>query len=240
MFAPAVQTSGTYEYLPTTGEMIMSAYARIQIKRTELTPTHLQDAIMEFNLLLASFNDAGPNLAQVDSQTVSLVAGTATYPILANTVMLLDVVMTYGGTGIPGASGTIDRYLYGLSRTEYVALPEKYTQGPPSQFWLDRTAAPTITFYPVPDTSGPYTVTYWRFRQVQDALLMNDLQPEVPNRAIDALIAGLAYRLARIWAPQLEQIRKADAGEAWAIFAKQDTENAPLYIIPGLAGYWRS
>ena len=37
---------------------------------------------------------------------------------------------------------------------------------------------------------------------------------------------------------QLETQRKADAAEAWNIFANNDVENAPVYIIPGLNSYY--
>ena len=52
-------------------------------------------------------------------------------------------------------------------------------------------------------------------------------------------MAGLAHRLARIWQPGVEAQRKADADEAWAIAAAQDTENAPVTIAPRLSSYFR-
>ena len=67
-----------------------------------------------------------------------------------------------------------------------------------------------------------------------------------PNSAARALRYGsfgtigmIAHRLARIYKPELEMQRKADAGEAWALVAKQDTENVNLYIAPALSGYWK-
>lgn len=225
-------TSGTFNFFPSNAGVIESAFARIGKPRTELTETMLLDGVAELNFYLTSFNDLGPNLAQVDLQSFTMVQGQATYTVPTNTVTILDVYVSFG-------SPTIDRYLYGLSRTEYAAIPNKTQQATPTQYWFDRTANPTLTFYFVPDGNGPYTLNYYRFRQVQDATIANGVQPEVPNRALDCLVAGLSHRLSRIYARDLEAQRKADAAEAWAIYAKQDTEFAPMYLMPGLHGYWR-
>ena len=230
----AYNPSGGYDFYPTNAEIIGSAYARIQIRRTSLEPSQLIDGVAELNYLLASFNDVGPNLAQIDLQPLPLTAGIATYNLPAETVMVTDMFLTY-----PSGSATNDAYMFPISRTEYAAIPDKTLPGRPNQYWLNRQQVPAVTFYPVPDGNGPYTVNYFRFRQVQDSTLANGTTPEVPNRALDAIIAGLAYRLARIYKPELEDKRKLDAGEAWSVYAKQDTENVSLYIQPGLASYWR-
>ena len=222
--------SGTFSFFPSNLEVVAQAFSRVRIKRTEIEPSHLQDALSELNFFLAAFNNVGPNLAQVDLQTVSLVKGTATYTLLTETVMVLDVYVTL-------TSGPPDTYLYSISRTEYAAIPDKTVQGRPTQYWYDRLQAPTVSLFPVPDQA--YTLSYYRFRQVQDATLANGVTPEVPNRALDAIVAGLAYRLSRIYAPDLEDKRKLDAAEAWAVYAKQDTEDVPLMITPGLSGYYR-
>ncbi len=76
--------------------------------------------------------------------------------------------------------------------------------------------------------------------QINDANLANGENPEVPYRFYDLFVAGLAYRLAKIYKPELEQIRKADYMEAWQVAATQDTENVPLFIRPSLNGYYGS
>jgi hypothetical protein len=85
----------------------------------------------------------------------------------------------------------------------------------------------------------PILLKYYRYRQIQDAAYTGGTTPEIPYRFLDAWSAGLAHRLARIYAPTLEAQRKADAMEAWQVAATQDTENAPMYITPGLSSYWR-
>lgn len=225
-------TSGTYNFSPSLGEVVLNAYARIGIRRAEIEQTHLADARMEANLLLAKLSDQQPNLWAVDLLNISLVQGTLTYTVPPETAMILDVFIRYGNP-------STDRSIYPISRSEYATYPEKSLQAFPTVFWFDRLIAPTITLWPVPDGNGPYTLYYYRVRQIQDAEYANAQNIEIPYLWLDAFTAGLAARLARIYAPQLEGQRKMDADEAWELAAKQDTENVNLVFSPGLSSYFR-
>lgn len=225
--------SGTYNFLPSTGDIIITAFQRVGVRPTEILTSHLQQAVIELNLLQSKLSNLQPNLWDVDLQSIPLVQGTATYSLPAETVMITNAYVRTGS-----GTASIDRLIFPLSQTEYAALTNKFVQAPPTQFWFNRLISPTITFYQVPDGGGPYTVYYYRVRQIQDANLPNGQQMEVPYRWLDAMTAGLAHRLSAVYAPQLEQIRKMDAEEAWRIAATQDTENTPLFIAPGLIGYF--
>lgn len=233
VFTTSATYSGTYNFLPSAGDIIITAFQRIGVRPTEILQTHLQQAVMELNLLQSKLSNLQPNLWDVDLQTLPLIQGTATYSIPAETVMITNAYVRTGS-----GTSAVDRLIFPISQTEFAAISNKLVQEPPTQFWFNRLISPTITFYPVPDGNGPYTVYYYRVRQIQDALLPNGFQMEVPYRWLDALAAGLAHRLAAVFAPQLEQIRKMDADEAWRIAATQDTENVPLYIAPGIASYF--
>jgi hypothetical protein len=234
MFSTSQNYSKSYNFLPSTGEIIVSAFTRIGVRRTELQASHVQDGVMELNLLFSKMDNMGPNLWTVDMITLPLVQAAATYSVPAETIMILDAFISTVINGV-----TNDRLIFPLSRTEYAAIPNKTEQGFPSQFWFDRVISPTITMWLVPDSNGPYTLKYFRYRQIQDGVITNGFNPEVPVRWLDALVAGLAHRLARLYAPQLEAVRKADADEAWGIAATQDVVNTPMAIFPGLAGYYR-
>jgi hypothetical protein len=233
VFTTQAVYSGTYNFLPSLGDIIITAFQRIGVRPTEILQQHLQQAIMEMNLLQTKLSNLQPNLWDVDLQTLPLVQGTATYSVPAETVMITNAYIRTGS-----GTSSIDRLIFPISNTEYAALNNKFVQAPPTQFWFDRLISPTITLWQVPDGGGPYTLFYYRVRQIQDATLPNGFQIEVPYRWLDAMTAGLAHRLAAVFAPQLEQIRKMDAEEAWRIAATQDTENVPLYIAPGLIGYF--
>ena len=115
----------------------------------------------------------------------------------------------------------------------------KTQQGVPNVFWFDRLISPTFTLWYVPDSSTTYTLKYYRCTQPQDASLQSGQTPAIPYRFIDAMVADLAHRLARIWKPELEAQRAADAKEAWAEAAINDVENVALNIVPTLTSYFR-
>lgn len=233
VFTNSPTYSGTYAFAPSTGDIIITAFQRIGLRPTEILQTHLQQAVIELNLLQSKLSNQQPNLWDVDLQALPLVQGTATYSLPAETVMITNAYIRTGA-----GTSSIDRLIFPISQTEYAALSNKFIQAPPTQFWFNRLISPTITFYQVPDGNGPYTVYYYRVRQIQDATLPNGYQMEVPYLWLDALTAGLSHRLARVFAPALEQIRKMDADEAWHIAASQNVENVPMYIAPGLIGYF--
>ena len=233
-FNPVIQTSGTFNFSPSGGDFILNAFDRIQVRPTEIEQTQMQRAIMELNLALVRFNTMpGQNLWTINLQSIPLVQGTATYSIPAETRMILSAFIRYE------TSPTLDRYMYPISRDEYAAISTKGTQGFPSQYWFDRLISPTVTFYLVPDGALSYDFFYYRARQVQDAQVSNGQNIELPYRFFDAITADLAHRLARIYRPELEQMRKVDRDEAWSISAAEDTEWTPLYVTPGLGGYYR-
>lgn len=213
---------------------MLNAYALCGVKRTELLAQHLQDARMQANLMQAEWSNRGVSLWAVDLQSQLLVQGTATYTLPITTVAMLDAYIE-----ITSGSDAIDRLIFPISRTDYAALPNKATQAPPTTFWFDRLITPTVTLWPVPDGSTTYTLKYYRWRRLQDAVAADGTTLDIPYRWFDAMSWGLAARLAVIYAPDRAQPLDQRAERAWQIAATQDTENVPMYISPGLSGYFR-
>lgn len=231
---PPPPTSETYNFDPALTDFVLNAYSLIGVKRTELLAQHLQDARLQANFILSEWANRQVNLWTVDLQSVSLTQGTATYSVPDETVAILDAYIT-----ITDSNGTpIDRLIFPVSRSDYAALPNKTTQAPPTTYWFDRLISPTITLWQVPDGGGPYTLNYYRCRQIQDALAPNGTIPELPYRWLDAFNWTLAARLAVMYAPERAQSLDARAERAWSYAAKQDTERVPIYISPGLSGYF--
>ena len=226
-------SSGTTSFSLSNASIAVSAFSRIQIRRTALLAEHLSDAYVEMNLMQVQFNNLQPNLWKVDLISVPLVGGTATYSVDPNTIQILDAYISLNG------SPQNDRLIFPISRTEYASYPNKTSQGVPSVFWFDRLSSPAITLWLVPDASSTYTLNYYRCSQIQDSNLQSGQTPDIVlNRWLDAMVAELSYRLARIWKPELEAQRGADAQKAWNVAATQDVENVPLNIYPGLSGYY--
>jgi hypothetical protein len=227
-------SSGTTTFALSNASIALAAYSRIQIRRTAMLAEHMADAYNEFNLMQVKFNNlAPPNLWKVDLVTLPLIAGQTTYAVDASTIQILDAYLTYD------SSPQSDRLIFPISRTEYASYPNKTSQGVPSVFWFDRLISPTITLWLVPDATATYTLKYYRCSQIQDANFPSGETPDVVfNRWLDAMVSELSYRLARIWKPELEQVRKADAQEAWSVAATNDTENVSLALLPQLSGYY--
>lgn len=226
-------TSDTYRFNPSIGSMALSAFARCGIRRTEITPQHMEDVFMESNLLQSDWSADGIIWWTVELVQQPLTAGSPTYGLPTNTVSVLDVYVAPNN----GTNGQ-NRLITPFSRTDYASLANPATEGFPTSYWYNRALDPTITLWPVPDDSTTYLMSYYVYTQMQDAALRSGGQAAVPYWWLNAYVADLAHRLSRIYAPQLEDKRKVDKMEAYATACKQ-VEPSPLYVSPGLAGYYR-
>jgi hypothetical protein len=225
-------TSGTFNFSLSNAGLAVAAYSRIQVRRTALLAEHMQDAFTETNLMLSKFSNLQPNLWTVDLVSVPLIAGQQVYDVDPSTIQILDAYISFVGN--PDG----DRLIFPISRTEFASYPNKMAQSVPSVFWFDRLIDPQITLWQVPDASNAYILNYYRCVQIQDANLSGGEVPQVPYRFLDCMVAELAHRLSRIWKPELEAVRKTDAGEAWKEAATQDVENDDgLFIVPQISNY---
>lgn len=228
-------TSGTYDFNPGLGEITLYAYNLIGIRNTAVLQEHMGLARTATNMMLARWANQGVNLWKVDLVSTPLVTGQATYTVDSKTVVMLDAYVTDENSG-----ANIDRIIMPISRTEYASYPNKEQQGFPTVFWFDRLLSPTVTLWPVPNTdNGPQFLKYYRVTQIQDADLQNGQTVDIPYLWLEAFAYGLAYRLAKIWAPQIAMTLKPDADEAYAIASDQNVETAQQYISPMVSGYFR-
>lgn len=228
-------TSGTYTFNPSLGELVLYAFNLCGVRNTALLQEHFESARMASNLMLSRWSNQGVNLWKVDLVTTALTTGTSTYSVDADTVMILDAYVTTNQSGTD-----IDRIIMPISRTEYASYPNKDQQGFPTVFWFDRLLSPTVTIWPVPDTStGPQYLKYYRVRRIEDSALTNGQQVDIPYLWLECFAYGLAQRLAMIWAPDKVQLLKPMADEAYAIAAEQNVETAQQYISPMVSSYFR-
>lgn len=227
-------SSGTYNFALSNGNLTLAALERCQIRGPSIRQEHLLSAQRELNLALAQFANKTPNLWTVELVSETLVDGTATYDVDPKVVTLLDVWISTNY----GEDDQVDRYITPMSRTDYAGLSQKQTEGQPTTYWFDRQISPTITLWPVPNDDS-WTLVYYACNQIQDANLAGGETPNVPYRWYDALTAELAYRIARIYKPELEAARKVDAKEAWDNSGSQDVENVNVSIQPSFSGYYR-
>lgn len=196
----------------------------------------MNTALFESNFLMAHFSNLQPNLWKVQQNSITMIQGTGLYTIPANVVMILDAWITTNS----GQSNQTDLYITPISRTEWASYANKQTQGRPTSYWFDRILpTQTINPWPVPDASGPYVLNYYACLQMQDSGLPGGQTPDIPFLWLDAYVAGLAHRFARVYKPELEAVRKQDAIDAWKVAASQNTENVALSMSPNIRGYYR-
>lgn len=135
-----------------------------------------------------------------------------------------------------------DRVITPISRTEYSAQPQKTTQAYPSTAWWNRQIASAMYMWPVPDGNGPYTLNLYAMTQVQDVTIPAGATLDIPYRFLEAFTASLAAKLAQKYPPpppnSLEKLDQL-AERSWAWASQQDSEDVPLFIFPGLNGYYR-
>lgn len=225
-------TSGTYAFNPALGDFVLDAFGNCGVRRTELTAQHMADARFAANLIMSDWAAKSVNLWAIDQQSLSMVAGVSTYMVPTNTVFILDAYLTFG-------SPTTDTLIFPISRSDYAAISDKQTQGTPSVFWFDRTLAPSLTVWNVPNQSNYWTLNFWRARQIQDATMGGGASPEIPYRFLNAFSWDLSRRLAVKYAPDKAVMLNGEYKEAWNVAASSDTENVPISIQPALGAYYR-
>jgi hypothetical protein len=222
--------SGTYNFDPPIGTLALSAFSRCQVKRTEIGAQHMEDAFLETNLLQSRWSAKGITFWTVQLVQQPLTQGIQNYTVPVNAVTVLDVYIN---------NGTSNRLITSFSRTDFASLAEPQQQGFPTSYWFNRSLPPqSLNLWPVPDAAATYTMNYYIYTLIQDGVVRQGGNAAVPAYWLDAYVAELAYRMSRCYAPQLEDKRKQDAKEAYDDAASQ-AEQVPLYITPGLQGYYR-
>ena len=222
-------TSGTTAFNLDLVELVEEAFERTGNEMR--TGYDLRTARRSLNLLFADWANRGLNMWTYEQGSIPLVAGTATYNLPTDTVDLLEhVIRTGAGNESTQADLTISR----ISVSTYATIPTKLTQGRPIQIYIDRkTTTPTVTLWPIPDDSQPYTLVYWRLRRIQDAGEGVNTQ-DIPFRFLTPMVSGLAYYLAMKVPGGLEriQILKEQYDQDWLQASAEDREKASLRIVP--------
>ena len=229
-------TSGTSSFDLQISDLFEEAYERAG---SELrSGCDFRTARRSFNLLTSEWANRGINLWTVESGSIALVAGTATYNLPVDTIDLIEHVIRQN----PGnASTQTDINISRISVSTYSTIPNKLNTGRPIQVYINRQSGiatpagiqyPTITVWPVPSDNS-YTFVYWRLRRLQDAG-NGDGTADIPYRFLPALTAGLAYQIAMKIpeaAPRLPMLQ-AEYERQWQLASEEDREKAPVRFVP--------
>ncbi len=214
--------SGSKNFELDVTEYIEEAFERCG--REVRTGYDIKTAKRSMNLLFADWANRGLNAWTIEQTTQALTQGTSNYSLGADTIDILSAVIR---------RSDVDYSIERLSRDDYLAVPNKTTQGRPSQFFLDRLITPVLKLWPVPENSTD-VVVFDRLVRIDDADTSQNTV-EVPFRFYPCLAAGLAYYIAIKKAPDRVQLLKAVYEEEMDRAMSMDRDRASFNIVPSLA-----
>jgi hypothetical protein len=222
-------------FAPALSELGLDAWERCGKQAGEITVTMIASMRRSMNLVLARWSNRGVNLWTVTSNTIVLLPGVATYALPMTMIDMLDTYVrtTYGG-------GSTDITMTPMSRETYSELPYKAQPGRPIMYWFDRTITPSVTVWPVPDTTTPYSLVYYAFNQVgdMDPGMGNLFSSAMPYRFTEAYTAAVAAHLAIKWSPERAVILDGYAKETWDEASDEDREKTTTTVIPDWSGLY--
>ena len=215
-------TSGSTDFDLDVVEIIEEAYERCGLEVR--TGYDIKTARRSMNLMFADWANRGLNLWTVKQATLSLTAGTATYTLDSSYTDLLEVSLRRSDT---------DFELSRMSRGEYLGLPNKTTQGRPSQYFYNRQTTPQITLWATPENSTD-TLVYYYVKRIEDVDTFTNTT-DAPFRFLPCIVAGLAYYLSMKKAPERVQLLKSVYEEEFQRAADEDEDRVPLKLQPSIS-----
>jgi len=213
-------TSGTTNFDLSIDKVIQRAYARCGMDlRTGYQLTAARDNL---NLLFSEWGNRGIHLWKVINHTQTLTAGTNVYTAPADASDVLEVVFRNGDT---------DTTMTKISRSEYENLPNKTSQGTPSQYYIKRNLSSVkIHLYLTPNTTGTQ-LNYYYVGRIEDVGAYTNT-PDAPYRFLPCLVSGLAYytsqEIALERSQELERRYEAELQRALI----EDSQSTSVNIVP--------
>jgi hypothetical protein len=171
--------------------------------------------------MLAEWANRGLNQWTIKQRSLALVQGDGEYPLSTDVIDVLSVVLRRGDT---------DYALSRVSRDTFISIPNKTTQGRPSQFFLDRQNTPNLKIWPVPE-NGTDVIYYDALTRMDDAdSPVNTM--DMPFRFYPCLAAGLAYYISMKRAPDRIQLLKAVYEEEFERAMTEDRDRSSFNVVP--------
>lgn len=214
-------TSGTRAFNLDIGEIIEEAFERCGLDVR--TGYDAKTARRSLNLMFADWANRGINMWTVEQGTINLTQGQAEETLLPDVVDVLEIVLRRNNT---------DYEVQRISRGDYVTLPNKTTQGRPSQFWFNRQINPVINLWAVPENSTDQLIYYY-VQRIEDAGAYTNTT-DMPFRFYPCMVAGLAYYIAMKRSPDRLQLLKSVYEEEFQRAADEDEDRVPLKLQPSI------
>ena len=220
-------TSGTTSFNLSIDDIVEEAYERIGMRIN--SGYDIKSARRSLNILFSEWGNRGVHLWKVELDQVALVQGQANYTVNTDVSDILEAYIS-STSGTPGTT-TNDLSLSKIDRSTYAALPNKVTQGQPSQYYVDRQTTPVIYLYQTPDLSTYTYLKYYVIKRIEDSGAYTNTA-DVAYRFIPCMCAGLAYYLAIKRSPQRAELLKLAYEDEMKRALDEDGSRTSLYISP--------
>ena len=226
-------TSGTTSFNMDFPEIAEEAWERAG--REMRSGYDLRTARRSMNLLTIEWANRGINLWTIASGSKALSKGTTQYGLGSNAIDIIEQnIRTNDGV----QAQQNDLPLTRVSVSTYSGIPNKLTQGRPTQVWMDRQRSDTTAnLWPVPDKDNTYTLTYYYLKRIDDAG-EGAFDADMPFRFLPCLVAGLAYYIA-MKTPELSDrvvMLKQIYDEQFSLAAGEDRDKTSARFVPRI-GY---
>jgi hypothetical protein len=211
--------SGTSDFELDVAEYIEEAFERCGLEVR--TGYDLRTAKRSLNLMLAEWANRGLNQWTIKQRSFTSTQGDGDVSVSSDVIDVLSVVVRRSNTDY-----ALDR----VSRDTFLSIPNKTTQGRPSQFFLDRQITPVLNVWPVPENSTD-VIVYDALTRMNDADGQTNTL-DMPFRFYPCLAAGLAYYISMKRAPNRVQLLKAVYEEEFERAMTEDRDRSSFNVVP--------
>lgn len=216
-------TSNSRDFELDVAEYVEEAFERCGLQLR--TGYDLKTAQRSLNLMLADWANRGLNQWTVVQHTETLVKGQTDYSLPEGAIDVLGLAYRTINNG-----SNSDIIIQPIGRNEYLQIPDKSTEGQPSQYFIDKQISPKIQIWPTSNNNNDSLVFNY-LRRIEDA----DYGPntmQVPFRFYPCLAAGLAYYISLKRAPNRTQLLKSVYEEEFERAMTEDRDRASFNVVP--------
>jgi hypothetical protein len=217
-------TSGTTTFNLDIDDVIEDAYERCGVQTR--SGYDLKSARRSLNILFQEWMNRGIHLWKVENVTANLTAGTTTYVAPSDASDVLEMTFRTISSGT-----TTDTTMTKISRSEYQAIPNKFSQGQPTQYYVERNLSNVvINLYQTPNTTDTQ-INYNYIGRIQDVGNYTN-QPDAPFRFLPCMVSGLAFYLSQKKNPQMTQTLKLYYEDELQRALTEDGQRASVHLVP--------
>ena len=229
-------TSGTTSFDLPIDEIIEEAFERTGM-RGNRTGYQLKSARRSLNIMFSEWGNRGVHLWKVKQATVPLVEGQAEYNFANDNTNfpqdISDVLEAFVRNNTT-ATAPVDTTLTKIDRSAYAALANKLSKGTPSQYYVQRTVAPSIFLFQTPSSSfsgSNFQLKFFYVARIQDAGAYTN-ESDVVYRFIPCMTSGLSYYLSLKYSPETAQGNKLIYEDELKRALDEDGQRTSTFITP--------